>query len=43
MVSSRAELIHHSVGCGTSKQKDRRESGHGVEILVIRERTVSMD
>jgi hypothetical protein len=26
VVSSRAELIHHNVRCGTSKQKDRRKA-----------------
>jgi hypothetical protein len=43
VVSSRAELIHHSVRCGTSKQKRPPESGHGVEISVIPQRSVPMD
>jgi hypothetical protein len=40
VVSSRAELIHHNVRCGTSKQKRPPESGHGVEISVIPQRSV---
>jgi hypothetical protein len=36
MVSSRAELIHHSERFGTSKQKDSREGGHSVTISVLR-------
>jgi hypothetical protein len=43
VVSSRAELIRHNARCGTSMQKRPPESGHGVEISVIPERSVSME
>jgi hypothetical protein len=38
-----AELIRHNARCGTSMQKRPPESGHGVEISVIPERSVSME